>query len=72
MKEANKEPIEMSLKDLFQFMMHIEEAAINPGKDAEGNPRNSKESKTKTSIPGKQGWGIKEKNIRKVEENQLL
>jgi hypothetical protein len=43
MKEANTEPIEMSLKDLFQFAHNIEEAAINPGKDAEGNPRNSKE-----------------------------
>jgi hypothetical protein len=55
MKEANTEPIEMSLQDLFQFALNIEEAAINLGKDAEGNPRNSKEHKTKTSIPRKQG-----------------
>jgi hypothetical protein len=55
MKEANTEPIEMSLEDLFQFALNIEEAAINPGWDAEGNPRNSKEQKTETSITRKQG-----------------
>jgi hypothetical protein len=38
MKEANTEPIEMSLEDLFQFALNIKEAAINPGKDADGNP----------------------------------
>jgi hypothetical protein len=43
MKEANTEPIEMSLEDLFKFALNIEGAAINPGKDANGNPRNSKE-----------------------------
>jgi hypothetical protein len=53
MKEANTEPIEMSLEDLFQFALNIEEAAINPGKDAEGNHRNSKEQRTETSIPRK-------------------
>jgi hypothetical protein len=46
MKEANTEPIEMSLEDLFQFALNIEEAPINPGKDAEGNPRNSMEQRT--------------------------
>jgi hypothetical protein len=55
MKEANTEPIEMNLKELFQFALNIEEAAINPGKDSEGNPRNSKEQRTETSIPRKQG-----------------
>jgi hypothetical protein len=55
MKEATNEPIEMSLEDLFQFALNIEEAAMNPGKDAEGNPRNSKEQKTETSFPRKQG-----------------
>jgi hypothetical protein len=50
MKEANTESIEISLDDLFQFALNIEEAAINPGKDSEGNPRNSKENKTETSI----------------------
>jgi hypothetical protein len=55
MNEANTETIEMSLEDLFQFALNIEESAIKPGKDAEGNPRNSKEQKTKTSIPRKQG-----------------
>jgi hypothetical protein len=43
MKEANTEPIEMSLEDLFQFALNIEEAVINPGKDSEGNPPDSKE-----------------------------
>jgi hypothetical protein len=55
MKEANTEPIEMFLEDLFQFALNIKEAAINPGKDSEGNPRNSKEQKTETSIPRNQG-----------------
>jgi hypothetical protein len=32
-KEDNTEPIEMSLEDLFQFALNIEEANINPGKD---------------------------------------
>jgi hypothetical protein len=55
MKEANTAPIEMSLEELFQFALNIEEATINPEKDSEGNPRNSKEQKTETSIPRKQG-----------------
>jgi hypothetical protein len=45
MKEANTEPIEMNLEELFQFALNIEEAAINPGKDSEGNPRNSKDQR---------------------------
>jgi hypothetical protein len=55
MKEANTEQIEMNLEKLFQFALNIEEASINPGKDAEGNPRNSKETETETTIPRKQG-----------------
>jgi hypothetical protein len=55
MKEANTEPIEMNLKELFQFTLNIEEAAINPGKDSEGNTRNSKEQRTETSIPRSKG-----------------
>jgi hypothetical protein len=55
MKEANTEPIEMNLEELFQFAFNIEEASINPGKDAEGNPQNSKEMRTETTIPRKQG-----------------
>jgi hypothetical protein len=70
MKEANTDPIEVSLGDLFQFALNIKESAINPGKDAEGNPRNSKEQKTETSIPLKQG--VKVKTIRRVEENPLF
>jgi hypothetical protein len=63
MKEANTEPIEMSLEDLFQLALNIEEAEINPGKDADGNLRNSKEQKTETSIHRKQGG--KGKNHKK-------
>jgi AICAR transformylase/IMP cyclohydrolase PurH len=37
MKEANIELIKMSVEELFQFALNIEEAAINPGKDSEGN-----------------------------------
>jgi hypothetical protein len=40
---------------LFQFALNIEEVSINPGKDSEGNPQNSKEPKTDTIIPRKQG-----------------
>jgi hypothetical protein len=70
MKEANTEPIEVSLEALFQFALNIEESATNPGKDADGNPRNSKEQKTETSITRKQG--VKVKAIRRVEENPLF
>jgi hypothetical protein len=55
MKEANTESIEMSLEDLYQFALNIEEAAINPGQDSEGNPRNSKEYRKENSITWKQG-----------------
>jgi hypothetical protein len=55
MKEANTEPIEMNLEELFQFDLNIEEASINPGMDSEGNPPNSKQTKTDTIIPRKQG-----------------
>jgi hypothetical protein len=64
MKEANTEPIEMNLEKLFQFALNIEEVAINPGKDSEGNPRNSKEQITKTTIPRNQGG--KSKNHKKI------
>jgi hypothetical protein len=63
MKEANTEPIEMNLEELFQFALNIEEASINPGKDAEGNPQNSKEPKMESTIPLKQGG--KGKNHKK-------
>jgi hypothetical protein len=65
MKEANTEPIKMNLEELFQFTLNIEEASINPGKDSEGNPWNSKETKTETTIPRKQGGkGKNHKNNR--------
>jgi hypothetical protein len=38
MKQATTELIKMSVEDLFQFALNIEESAINPGKDDEGNP----------------------------------
>jgi hypothetical protein len=41
MKEANTEPIEMNLEELFQFALTIEEASIDPGEDSEGNPQDS-------------------------------
>jgi hypothetical protein len=63
MKEANTEPIDMSLEDFFQFSLNTEEAVINPGKDSEGNPRNRKEHITETSGPRKQG--VKVKNHKK-------
>jgi hypothetical protein len=56
MKEANTEPIEMNIEELFQLALNKEEASINTGKDSEGNPRNSKEPKTESTIPRKQ-WG---------------
>jgi hypothetical protein len=71
MKEATTEPIEMSLAELFQFALNIEESAINPAKDSEGNTRNSKEQKTDTSFPRKQG-GVKVKTIRIMEEKLLF
>jgi hypothetical protein len=65
MKEASTEPIEMNLEELFQFDLNIEEASIIPGKDSEGNPRNSKETKTETIFPQKQGGkGKSHKKIR--------
>jgi hypothetical protein len=70
MKEANTKPTEMSLEDLFHFALNIEEATINPGKDYEGNPRNSEEQKTETSIPRNQG--VKVKIINRVEEKPLF
>jgi hypothetical protein len=51
MKEANTEHMKMNLEELFQFALNIEEAVINPGKDYEANPQNSKEQRTKTNIP---------------------
>jgi hypothetical protein len=69
MKEAKTEPIEMNLKELFQFAVNIEEASTNPGKDDEGNPQNSKETKMdsketkmETTIPRKQGGQGKNHN----------
>jgi hypothetical protein len=51
MKEANTEPIEMPLEELFQFAVNIEEASITPGKDYEGNARSSEYTKSNTTIP---------------------
>jgi hypothetical protein len=46
MKEANTEPIEVNLEELFQFSLNIEEPSINPGKYYKGNTRNSKDVNT--------------------------
>jgi hypothetical protein len=70
MKETNTEPIKMNLEELFQFALNIEEAAINPRNDSEGNPRNSKDQRTETTIPRRQG--VRVKIIRRVEENPLF
>jgi hypothetical protein len=71
MKEANTEPIEMNLEELFQFALTIEEASIDPGKDSEGNPRDSKETETENTIPRKQGG--KGKNHKKNRDiNSIL
>jgi hypothetical protein len=56
-QEANIEPIKMSLEALFQFALNIEELAVNPGRDYEGNARSSKKTKTETTVPRKQGGG---------------
>jgi hypothetical protein len=72
MKEANTEPIEMNLEELFQFALNIEEASINPGKDAEGNPRNSKETKTENTIPHKQGGKGKNNHKKNRDRSSIL
>jgi hypothetical protein len=45
----------MTLEELFQFALNIEEAVVNHGKDYEGNALRSKETKTETIIHRKQG-----------------
>jgi hypothetical protein len=50
MKEANTDPIEISLEALFQFALNIREAAVNPQEDSEGNARSSKEMKNETTV----------------------
>jgi hypothetical protein len=54
-KEANTEPIEMYLEDLFQLALNIKELAINPGKNDEGKLLNSKKSKPKPQFLGCRG-----------------
>jgi hypothetical protein len=61
----------MSLKDLFQLALNIEEAAINSGKYSKGNPRNRKEQKTETSIPRKQEGKVKNKKKSKDKKSIL-
>jgi hypothetical protein len=63
-------PIEMTLEALFNFDINIEEATVNPGKDAEGNAKIRKDSKTETTVPSKQGGG-KANITRKVEVSPL-
>jgi ribosomal protein L15 len=72
MKEANTEPIEMNLEELFKFALNIEEASINPGKDAEGNPRNSKDTKTETTITRKQGGKGKNNHKKNRDRSSIF
>jgi hypothetical protein len=73
MEEANTEPIEMILEELFQFALNIEEASVIPGKDADGNPRNSKETKTENlTIPRKQGGKDKHNHKKNRDKNSIL
>jgi hypothetical protein len=58
----------MTLEALFQFALNIEEAAINTGKDSEGNARCCKDSKTKNAVPRNQGGGKGKNNHKKKEE----
>jgi hypothetical protein len=60
----------MNLEELFHFALNIEEASINPGKDSEGNPRNSKKLKTEITIPQKQGG--KGKNHKKNRDKSSI
>jgi hypothetical protein len=62
----------MSLEYLFQFTLNIEEAAINPGKDDEGNTRSSKDTKTETAIPRKQGGGKGKHHKKSGSKSSIL
>jgi hypothetical protein len=62
----------MSLEDLFQFALNIEDTAINPGKDAEGNARSNKDTKTETNIPWKQGGGKGEHHKKNGGKSSIL
>jgi hypothetical protein len=72
MKEANTEPIEMNLEELFQIALNIEEASINLGKDAEGNPLNSRETETETTIPRKQRGKSKNNHKKNRDRSSIL
>jgi hypothetical protein len=72
MKEVNTETIDMTLEELFQFALNIEEAAVNPGKDSEGNARSSKETKIETTIPWKQGGGKGKGNQKRSGGNSSI
>jgi hypothetical protein len=61
----------MNLEELFQFALNIEKASINPGKDSEGNPRNSKETKTENTITRKQG-GKGKNHEKNRDRNSIL
>jgi hypothetical protein len=55
----------MSIEALFQFALNIEESAVNPGKDSEGNARSSKDTNTETTFPRKQGGGQSKGNQKR-------
>jgi hypothetical protein len=67
MKEANTEPIEMNLEELFQFAINIEEASINPERilrEILGIVRRRKQKPLFL-----ENKGVRGKVIRKMEEN---
>jgi hypothetical protein len=55
MKEANKIPSKMPLDELLDYALNVEEAAVNPGIDNEGNSNNLNNKKTETTVPKKKG-----------------
>jgi hypothetical protein len=70
MKNAKTAPIEISLEDLFQFALNIEEAVINPGKDSGAILGIAKSRKPKPQLL--RSRGVKVKIIRRVEEKTSI
>jgi hypothetical protein len=68
MKEANTEPIKMNLEELFQLALNIEEASINPGRILRAILEIVRKQKLIPLFLESKG-GVREKVIRKIEEN---
>jgi hypothetical protein len=60
----------MPLEEFLNYALNILEIAVNPGTDAEGNSKNSKVTKTETTVPRKQRV-VQEKIPRKMELSNL-